>query len=99
MYYQQGDVLLKKVSEVEKNIKSSKKVSEVVLAEGEVTGHSHILSGTDLLVLEDDMIDVQSPSKIVHEEHSSFTIDPGLYKKQIVREYDHFEEEARQVRD
>lgn len=37
--------------------------------------------------------------EIRHEEHKPITVPPGEYKIDRVREYHHFEEEARQVAD
>lgn len=75
-----------------------------VLAEGEVTGHAHRLD-EHATVYEDGSrieFDNAEPTQITHEEHRSFVIPPsptGRYTVEIVREYDHFLEESRQVRD
>ena len=42
---------------------------------------------------------VTEPTDLTHEEHNKITIPPGEYEIAIVREYDHFAEEARQVVD
>lgn len=36
---------------------------------------------------------------LVHEEHKTISVQPGEYRIGIVREYDHFKEEAREVVD
>lgn len=41
----------------------------------------------------------EKPIDLDHEEHRTVTIPPGEYEIRIVREFDHFKEEARQVID
>jgi len=72
------------------------------LAEGEHTGHFHDARGEGVAVydLGDTMLlDAPNGSRIVHQEHNPFEIPAGRYERRIVREYDHFAEEARDVRD
>jgi len=101
-YYQQGDVLLKPVNfPLPKEIK---KINSLILAEGEKTGHKHEVIGEAeiyqakdgnmfLSVIDDQVI-------VTHQEHKPpLTIPKGDYVIQIVREYDHFEEEAKKVVD
>lgn len=42
---------------------------------------------------------IDAPADLVHEEHKTIAIPPGEYRIGIVREYDHFKEEAREVID
>ena len=42
MYYQQGDVIIEKIDEIPTNA-VKKEVVRVVLAEGESTGHAHVI--------------------------------------------------------
>ncbi len=98
-YYQQGDVLIKKVAHT---IGEFKKVSSYVLAEGEVTGHCHTLLGNNFSVLEKDgkvFVKINETSEVIHQEHSNINILPGEYEIQKVREYDHFLEESRNIKD
>lgn len=44
-------------------------------------------------------IEIVEPTELRHEEHRPITIPEGYYKIEIVREYDHFAEESRQVMD
>lgn len=74
-----------------------------ILAEGEATGHVHALSVSEVFELPDStrQFDGTVENVISHQEHDSFKI-PAIgarYKSAIVREYDHFTEEAKQVRD
>lgn len=100
MKYQQGDVLMKGV-----NIDptSFTKLKTLTLQEGEVTGHSHVVSG-DAALYEDSatkqrFLQVLSESVVRHEEHRTITLPPGVYKIGIVREVDHLSNIIRRVVD
>lgn len=99
MKLQQGDVLIKKV---DYKIKG-KKLDHMTLAEGEATGHHHsIVSGLGQLIMMDNIMHLQVFSEtalLKHQEHNEIEIPKGDYRIEIVREYDHFEEEARRVAD
>lgn len=74
-----------------------------VIAEGEATGHAHVLAVTEGLELRD--VDgviyarILEPTALVHEEHRTQVLAPGIVRFGRVSEYDHFAEEARQVED
>ena len=97
-YYQQGDVLMKRVDGVK-----GKKVKHLVLAKGESTGHAHTVIEGDAVLYEHEgtlFLHVESESAVIgHEEHGAVTIEKGDYEIRIVREFDHFAEEARNVQD
>lgn len=73
------------------------------LAEGEVTGHYHEAVGAGVSVLEDGAGDLflsaPNGAEVTHQEHGTVTVPAGDYKVRIVREYNHFREEARAVVD
>jgi len=99
MKLQQGDVILKKTNQ---SLKKGKKADNLILAHGE-SGHTHqIVSGTAVLILIGDktILNVLSDyAKLGHEEHKEINIPKGKYEVNIVKEYDHFNEEARLVAD
>lgn len=98
---QQGDVLLRS-GIIPKGATIKKHARGWILAEGEVTGHAHEVLGEGVEVLEKDgVLYLRAPhgGRIQHEEHTAFDIPPGDYTIGIVKEYDHFAEEAREVRD
>jgi hypothetical protein len=100
MLYQQGDVLIEAVSEIPEGGKEIR--NRITLAEGEVTGHAHVMTGNGLVgvvVGGEIYLTVKEPSKVVHEEHEAIVVQPGIYRVRKVREFDHFEEEARDVAD
>ena len=102
MLLQQGDVLIKssKIPQGKKKIAS--KNGRLILAEGEATGHAHAIVSTDVTLFGNDekkWLKVEKDCVVTHEEHGTITIPVGEYEIGIVQEYDHFEEEARNVVD
>ena len=75
-----------------------KKLDEKVLAHGEVTGHAHRVT---VDVYEDDakMKYFEGKTKVTHEEHGPIEIPAGKWVSGQVIEYDHWDNEARAVRD
>lgn len=99
-YYQQGDCLIKKI-EVIPNGAIEKKGA--ILVEGEHTGHAHRLarnaSAVIMVLGAIQYLRVYRDTPIEHEEHDTQIIPPGDYEIDQVKEYDHFQEEARRVLD
>lgn len=96
--YQQGDVIIESAV-IPAGAKETKRK---VLAEGEVTGHAHRVTGDARLFELGDRLLMrigQGNAKVIHEEHKEITIPPGDYEVRKVIEYDHFAEEAREVQD
>lgn len=99
-FYQQGDVLMKP----SKIPASSEATKGNVLQEGEHTGHAHRLYGDGFTVFENPKtkqkhLRVVKTTALRHEEHKEIGVPPGDYEISIVKEYDHFEEETRNVLD
>lgn len=89
MQYRHGDVLLVSTNEnIEDGWKQVAK-GRAILAEGEVTGHAHVVSG-DVQLLERDskrLLFVEAPASLTHEEHATINVAPGMYFVMIQREY------------
>lgn len=97
-FIQQGDVLIKP-SQIPSE---AKKLDTNVLQEGEFTGHAHRLHGDGYSVYQQHdqkYLRLLKPTALRHEEHKEIELPAGDYKIDIVREYDHFAEEARRVMD
>lgn len=80
----------------------AKRITHRPLAYGEVTGHSHQVADKDCEMYELDgvlYLKTDRTARVNHEEHKPVTIPAGTWKVGIVKEYDAFEEEARNVRD
>lgn len=92
------DLIAERVPETAKAVQHNGKF---VLAEGEVTGHKHILSG-DFRVLEDGedrWVEVLSSVIATHEEHRTYEIPAGFYRQHQELEYSPFDKVIRKVQD
>ncbi|NEU73493.1 hypothetical protein PI95_013185 [Hassallia byssoidea VB512170] len=83
----QGDVILLPVPQVE-----GEKIPQLILAEGEVTGHKHrITEGEAELSQKDDILYLRvfsDKALLVHEEHKPISIPQGSWMVRIQREYE-----------
>ena len=94
MIYRQGDVLLKGLEAKNFPTGDFKKTRSIILAEGEATGHAHVLTcapeAPEIEFLEKDgtlYLRIAEPAPLVHEEHARITVEPGIYRVQKGREY------------
>jgi len=98
VFYQQGDVIIKKISEIK-----GKRLNHLILAKGEITGHNHIITEGNAGLYEDNgtlYLRVNSKTAtLTHQEHKKIILPKGDYQIDRVREFNHFEEEAKNVRD
>jgi hypothetical protein len=104
MMYQQGDVILLSTTIPETATKKTAKNNKYVLAEGEVTGHMHAIHDVNACELFENNNDMylrvlNESTTLTHEEHHKINIPTGDYIVRIVKEYDHFAEEAKKVVD
>lgn len=96
--YRQGDVLIVPVkSGLTDNLTEQSRAQEgnrVVLAHGEVTGHAHAIHEKGVRFFMEDgsgngLLSVPNGgANVVHEEHSTITLSPGLYRVIRQREFD-----------
>lgn len=112
-YYQQGDVLLFKVSAEELERRQKNKTVRYtrtdVLQHGDATGHAHRISSPGFQLWEGVQFNTTSigvkylalkkQGTLSHEEHKPIVLPKGVYEIRIVREFDHFLKEERKVRD
>lgn len=102
MKYQQGDLIIKLTNRVPSDaVKVLEGPRGFVLAEGEATGHAHVIEERIEMYEKDGVLYliVDKSVTVKHEEHNPINLDRGIYKLNIVREYDPFEEEVRKVAD
>jgi hypothetical protein len=102
---QQGDVLLKKITQIPATAKSrAADPKGLVLREGEHS-NSHVVEQEDGVELFEDadklylLNNTESDVIIKHQEHKPITVPPGIYEIGAVQEHDYFEKAARAVRD
>lgn len=99
----QGDVLLVPVAALPASAKPVKREADgaVVLAWGEVTGHRHAIADPGVSLYEDGAtryIMAAKSAPLVHEEHGTVKVPPGVHRVQIHDEWTD-ELEPRQVLD
>lgn len=87
--YRHGDVLINSVEEIPD---TAKKRSNLILAYGEITGHSHrIADPKTAQTFELDgqiFLKVIDPiAQLIHEEHATIEIPQGIYRIWQQREY------------
>lgn len=93
--FRQGDVFLRRVEALppgEKSVPRGR--SRVVLAEGELSGHAHVLPARHVRVFRDDasarsfVLVRQRGSQLQHEEHAPIAVPEGIYEVVRQREYE-----------
>ncbi len=89
--YRHGDVILKRVEKIPSGATKLETKGNLVLAEGENTGHSHKFpSGVGHLFKYDNRLYLEITSKqakINHEEHGPGKVAPGCYEVLIQNEW------------
>ena len=82
---------------------TKKRLEKPILADGEVTGHHHMLDDSSIAVFENEdgtrEFELNESTVLTHEEHKLISIPEGEWISDKVEEYDHFKEEARKVQD
>lgn len=101
----QGDVLLVPTQQPQSRLTQAlRSWRGWVLAEGEQTGHAHVID-SDLASLFHDkelakrFLRVDAPVDLTHEEHNAITVQPGWYEVRIQRQFDPTRRTARAVND
>jgi len=91
--YRQGDVLLVRfrprrwgaLAHVERA------GGRIVLAEGEATGHAHVIDSPLAELYQDRLenryLKLDGPAELRHEEHAPVALEPGVYRVLRQREY------------
>lgn len=94
-YLQQGDVLLKMRDKVPCELSE---IKTDLIHKGQ--NHHHRMRGNFKVYGNADKMFIEvKDAELYHEEHKTIKVSPGIYEKDIVREYDHWLEESRKVID
>lgn len=83
----QGDLYFAKVNKLPKGAVARKNNH---ILEGETSGHIHRLSSQVPSVYDyqsEVFVSVIEPTPLIHEEHGTITVEPGVYKITRQREY------------
>ena len=88
----QGDVLFERCEAVPASATPvARKNGVLVVAEGEVTGHAHVIADLDaeMFVEKDGTLYLKAPSGATqtHEEHATVTYPAGTYVRRVQREF------------
>jgi len=97
MTIRQGDIFFTKV---DKEV-TGKPVEKIVVAEGEQTGHHHVLiAETDSVLLGDrTLFTIKGKAKLVHPEHAEISFPEGTWMVTNEREWNYIENDLVKVRD
>lgn len=100
MNYRHGDLFYKRVESIkgEKTFEGER----FTLAEGEATGHHHVLTAPKIEIYDDGgqrYVNLASTGTLTHPEHGVITVEPGTYIEIREREFDYFQGEMRRVVD
>lgn len=95
MMYRQGDVFLRRIESIPTNATPiARDNGRIVLAYGEVTGHSHAIADKAAELVRSAATNrrflrvmAASGVKLEHEEHATITLPPGDYEVVQQREY------------
>jgi hypothetical protein len=98
--YRQGDVLLAEATIDVGEATRKESGDRVILAEGEVTGHSHSMPAASVTAYSfggRDVIVVAEQALLTHPEHDAIEVAPGQYW--VVRQREYAPGELRRVSD
>jgi hypothetical protein len=102
LIYRQGDVLIELVSSIPETAKPAKRdKGRVILAYGEVAGHSHAIAAKRVRKFDDGTVSyvdiAEALALLEHDEHAPISLPRGKYRVTIQREYS--PQEIRRVAD
>ena len=85
--YRQGDILIEQVSEIPSR---TTRRPDLVLAQGEATGHCHTAEGDVELYEREEVLYLRvgpQGATVTHQEHAQIPLAPGCYSVTRQREY------------
>jgi hypothetical protein len=86
--YRQGDVILE---QVDFNIKDLELYGRLISDRIEIrseNGHSHIMRDVKLYRYSGrQLVVVEQPTQLIHEQHPTIVIEPGVYQIRFVRDW------------
>lgn len=96
----QGDVFFTKANKIPESATAVARTPRgYIIAEGEATGHAHVVDDAVELYEKDGTLYLRTSKtvEVRHEEHKPVSLEAGTWQVGIVREYDPFMEKARIV--
>lgn len=99
--YRHGDVFLQRIERLPEAAKRTARKGDVILAEGEVTGHAHRIATPGVRLWsagEQRYITVpEGGAALTHEEHARIDLPAGTYE--VIRQREYSPEAIRNVAD
>ena len=101
--YRQGDVLVMPTNQdCEGFAEVPREDGRIVLAHGEVTGHSHAIDAPAAILFMDQKtlrryLWSSEPMRLLHEEHDPIVLPAGTFE--VIRQREYHPEDIRQVAD
>lgn len=90
MLKRQGDILFEFVANAPTIRSTTAHVEDGIIAKGETTGHAHALKGDAWLYRQSGgqmYINAVTDAEVVHEEHGTIELEPGIWLVHQQREY------------
>jgi len=100
--FQHGDVLGVKLSEMPSGEQKIISKYHCVLAEGEFSGHAHVVDDDEAELIEVGgkmLLTLQKSATLKHQEHKPITLEAGIWQIGRVNEYDYFNKMVKKVQD
>lgn len=89
--FRQGDVILIPVQQLPDGKSVARENGRIVLAHGEATGHAHTVAEINASLIEietgERFLEIVRDAELVHDEHNTIALAPGIYKVGRQREY------------
>lgn len=92
--YRQGDILFVEVSDPapDESQPVARESGRIIIARGESTGHAHAIVSQQAKLLSNPALNMRwivadAPAEVVHEEHATITLPPGVWQVVQQREY------------
>ena len=86
--YRQGDVILEQVDITQHDLELYANLETNKLEIRSENGHSHIMNNIKLYRYRGrQIVVVEKPTPLIHEEHPVLTIEPGVYQIRFVRDW------------
>jgi hypothetical protein len=86
--YRQGDVILEQVDFNMKDIEYYAKLETNKLEIRSENGHSHIMNNIKLYRYHGrQLVVVEQPAQLIHEQHPTIIVSPGVYELRFVRDW------------
>lgn len=109
---QQGEVRIMKIDAVPSQMttRPAEKIGKGFVISHSESGHHHVLTGGDVMERTDNVpagmrvffAILDEPQKFIQDAanpHGGYDLDPGVYRFDVSREFNPFEEQARRVAD